>query len=409
MTTSPTRLTAAIISVGDEIVSGRVLDQHAAYASGRLGAAGVETRLHVTVSDRVGELSTQLRAVASTVDIVVITGGIGPTEDDRTRSEVAIAADVDLEYRDDSWERIRARFGDRLRSEERNKRQAFFPVGAEEIENPLGTAPAFHVPGHHPGVVSSLGWWVFPGVPREFRGLFESNVIPSLPATTRANRDVMRVFGISESVLDAWILRTLPAAYHSDYHVCVTDGEIEIHAPVGLELGAKLASEYGDRFLGSGHDDLARRVISAGISSQARLATAESCTGGGIAARMTDVAGASGCFEMGWITYTNHSKVAQLGVDPEILERYGAVSAETVEAMARGAAERSGATHVAAVSGVAGPDGGSPEKPVGTVFLAILSPIDLEVQRLELPGDRGRVRTLTVQNALFGLLRALRS
>lgn len=399
--------TVGIITVGDELLAGSIVDRHGAWLSSRLTEAGFDVVCHVSVGDPAGELSATLSTLAPKAAAWIVTGGLGPTEDDRTRQELAALAGVDTEFRQESWDRI-AEFYRRFGREpgENNRRQAFFPCGAEEILNPHGTAPAFRLFSHGSKI------WALPGVPFELHRLFEESVLPALrqeltPLSSPA-LESYAYFGVSESVFDEWILSVLPPEAHRDYHVRATEGELHVRVPAGLELAEASRARFGGRFLGLGEENLSARVIAAALQSGATLATAESCTGGLLGSRLTSVPGSSEVYPGGWVTYANQAKVQWLGVAAGIISAHGAVSPECARAMATGARERAESDWAVSVTGIAGPGGGTPDKPVGTVHFGLASATDVYWKQLELRGDRSRIRLLAAQHALHGLLEALR-
>lgn len=404
-----------VITVGDELLSGRVVDAHAAHVSAAVTALGVAVIGHRSVGDSPGALRLALSEEAARADVIVLAGGLGPTEDDRTRDECAAAAGVPLEWREEWWARIEERMRRHgVRISERNRRQAHFPAGSTPLENPYGSAPGFRL------AVGDCTVWALPGVPDEFRGLVSDALLPSLVAALPAPpppEEVWSFHGIPESTLDGWVIETLAASGHSpDHHICVRSGEIEVrHRAVG-DLGetlARAASErFGSRFLGRGDRTLPERVIDEAVARGVRVATAESCTGGAVATRITDIPGSSAAFGSGWVVYADEAKESALGVARELRERHGAVSGPVAEALARGALERSGAGFAVSTTGIAGPSGGTEEKPVGTVWFGVAEAapsgtIARSGVRL-LRGDRARVRTLSVAQALASLLAAMR-
>ncbi|MGE3163718.1 MAG: CinA family nicotinamide mononucleotide deamidase-related protein [Planctomycetota bacterium] len=400
--------TVAVITVGDEILSGRICDRHSAWVSAALEPLGYRMSYHLSVGDEAGALARVLRHPPVHTDALIIAGGLGPTDDDRTRAEVAAALGDDLEFRDESWERIAAYYRSFGREPSPlNRRQAFFPASAREILNPHGTAPAFMV--EHPETGQIL--WVLPGVPHELHALFRSEVLPAMqrrwePSAVRLA--TYHFFGISESELAEWLRTQLPSERSGDYHICVSDGEIEVRLDPRVEIAAAATRSYGSRFLGAGEVGLAARLVGEATDRGVTFAIAESCTGGLVGARVTAIAGASRAFRGGWITYDNEWKQRELGVSSDGLEVHGAVSAEVACAMAAGASSRGGVDFAVAVTGIAGPAGGSATKPVGTVYFGLASGRDVYWLRKSYRGDRERVRSLSANQALHALWCAVR-
>ena len=398
--------TAVVITVGDELLAGRVVDAHSAWVSTRLVQAGLRVVRHVSVGDAPGELAAAI-ADPQPVDVTVIAGGLGPTEDDRTRSEVATALGEELEFRDDVWEQV-AKFMRRrgVTPGESNRRQAWFPRSATVVENRRGTAPAFRVER------DGREWWALPGVRHEFHALVDDELIPHVrerwPSAAEPSPP-LRFFGVPESRLDAWFseqLTVIGGNLH-DYHIRVTRYEIEVHLPSGVELHEPALRDFGHGFVGAGHEDLAERVVEQATRDGVSIATAESCTGGRVGARITEVPGASTPYLGGWVVYSNAAKV-ELGVSAAAIEEHGAVSSEVAEQLAASARERSGAEYAVATTGVAGPGGGTPEKPVGTVWFGVASPRGVESGVFRFSGDRRAIQGRSTAFALHALLRALR-
>ncbi|MFQ5654601.1 MAG: CinA family nicotinamide mononucleotide deamidase-related protein, partial [Planctomycetota bacterium] len=416
-----------IITVGDELLSGRVADTSSAWLAGRLAPFGYRISCHISVGDSPGELSSALRRTGEGADALIICGGLGPTEDDRTREEIASALGVPLEFREESWRRIVGILQGRgvHSPPPRNRRQARFPAGAEEISNPRGSAPAFRVRGGGGG-----WWWALPGVPHELHAIFEVEVLPelqrSLPPPLRSDRgEVLHFHRVPEAALDEWLVGMLaeggavpptaadgpcvdPADALRRYHIRVEDGEIEVRLPPGLELAALARERYGDRFLGAGPAPLAQRLVEEARAAAASLATAESCTGGLLSARLTASPGASEVYRGGWVAYSEEAKIRELGVEREILERFGAVSSQTAIALARGARARAEVSIAVAITGIAGPGGGTAEKPVGTTYLGLATAEGACWRLFRHRGERASIRSLSANEGLFALLVAVR-
>ncbi len=311
-----------------------------------------------------------------------------------------------LEWREEWWERIE----ERLRSysvtvAERNRRQAWFPAGSTAIENPFGSAPAFRLS------IGSAEVWALPGVPDEFEGLIETELLPALldAGAGPIEEGVWTFYGIPESVLDSWILETLSAQCSAvEPHICVRDGEIEVRIRGSFDLAPAARARFGSRFLGVGALTLPQRVVAEATAAGVRIAVAESCTGGRVAGRITDVPGSSAVLESGWVAYGNEAKERDLAVPGTLLIGDGAVSAPVAEALARGARERAGVAIAVSTTGIAGPGGGSPEKPIGTVWFGLSTAEETRSGVRHFRGGRDRVRTLSVAQALACLLAAIR-
>ncbi|MCI0651500.1 MAG: CinA family nicotinamide mononucleotide deamidase-related protein [Planctomycetes bacterium] len=402
-----TRPRACVVAVGDELLAGRVADANSAYVSARLRAVGVKVCRHVTVGDAAGALAGELRALGAEYDLIVITGGLGPSEDDRTRAEVAAAIGEPLEFHPQIWEEIERYLRTRGTVPTANNRnQAQFPRGAEVIRNRYGSAPAFRVRR------GGASWWSLPGVPREMAGILEEALLPEwkerqFAAAREPREEVLRFFAVSESEIDSWISALLEPAELPQYHIRASDGEVEVRHGAARQLAEVAREKFGANFLGTGEEDLATRLVREATSRGLRIACAESCTGGMIGARLTSVSGASQAFAGGWIAYSNALKERLLHVPAAALEAKGAVSAEIAVALAARARELGGADWAVAATGISGPGGGSSEKPVGTTFLAVAGERGTAWRRFQFSGDRDWNRTRAALHSLFALYRAV--
>lgn len=392
-----------MLCVGDELLDGRTRDRNA----NTLGALATREGWHLseirTVADELGAIRDALSSLVRAADVVVTSGGLGPTSDDVTREAIAAAAGVALEVDPAAVERLHARYAARGRAmSETNLRQARFPQGARVHPSDVGTADPFCVD------VAGARVAALPGVPSEFDALLEPMLRPLLPSVGGSSRAALHLVGIGESDIAAIVEGTDTAgtsiAYsaHSPYVTLTIRGGA---AEVGSASGA-LSEVLGAWLVPEGAPSLPEALGRLFARDGLRLATAESCTGGAIASLVTDVAGASGWFDRGWVTYSNAAKERELGVPAELLERVGAVSAPVAAAMARGARSRSGAQVAVAVSGVAGPGGGTPEKPVGLVFIGVCGPAGGHVIRARFAGaSRAEFKRHTAALALLASIR----
>lgn len=403
---------AFILSTGDELTTGRTLDTNAHYIADQLVAIGVDVVGVLVVGDYPARIAWAWRAALSQADVVVCTGGLGPTVDDLTTETVAAVAGVPLRLDAAVVDRIRQMFAAMGRAmPENNLKQALFPEGAAVIANPLGTAPGFrlaiateHGPAH--GIV-------MPGVPREMKRMLADEVLPWLRGA-RGGVDEYRshtfqTFGISESALDELVAGAVdPAESRLAFRAAFPQISVRVTAqgPPGevdrrLETAvAALRARIGGYAYGEGDTTMEAEVGKLLRAAGVTVAVAESCTGGLIGHRLTDVPGSSAYFVGGVVAYTNTVKRSLLGVRKETLVAHGAVSVETAEEMARGVRRALGATVGLATTGIAGPDGGTPEKPVGTVCIAIDGPSGTRSRRYQLWGTRDWVKLLTSQIAL---------
>lgn len=401
-----------LINTGTEILLGSIVNTNAAWLGNRLFEAGFRVERQTVVSDGYA-INEAMRESAGRADIVIVSGGLGPTSDDVTREALCDVCGVDMHRDEHVAEGLKAYFQRRgLSVAECNFRQAMVPDGAAVLENPNGTAPGLVMPAGDRMPMFIL----LPGPPSELRPMVERSVIPLLEGMIDGDIPRLRVFrlvGIGESDLQDLVDTSLHQVQGLEVAYCARIGEVDVRL-VGNETALKqgearlltLAGAYVLRPLGA---TLEQAVVSHLAAQGLKAAAAESCTGGLIAKRITDVPGSSRVFEFGWVTYADRAKTEMLGVPAEVLERHGAVSQPVVAAMAEGALARSGADAAVAVSGVAGPGGGTPEKPVGTVWLAwAFRNGETVTEMMFYPRDRESFRQMVSQKALIGLLAARR-
>ncbi|OBG95899.1 competence/damage-inducible protein A [Mycobacterium sp. E3251] len=416
---------AGIVVTGTEVLTGRVQDANGPWIADRLLELGVELA-HITIcGDRPEDIEAQLRFMADQgMDLIVTSGGLGPTADDMTVEVVARFCNRELVLDDETerkianiLEKLMARFEgvefEAVRAA--NRKQAMIPAGSQVLD-PVGTAPGVVVPGT-PTVV------VLPGPPRELQPMWHRAI--ETPAAQQAiagrtlyRQETVRMFGLPESGL-AETLRdaeaSVPGFESLEITTCLRRGEVEMvtrYEPDAAASYAKLIQLVRDRHAqqlfsedGSTVDDLVGRALAG-----RRIATAESCTAGLVAARLTDRPGSSEYVAGGVVAYSNDAKADLLGVDPALIAAHGAVSEPVAEAMAAGALRRFGADTAVAITGIAGPGGGSPEKPVGTVcFTVELSDGRRDTRTLRLPGNRSDIRERSTTVAMHLLLRLLGS
>ena len=406
------------VTVGTELLLGFTIDTNAAEIGRQLAAIGVRVVRRTSVSDDAEAIRDAVSAALARTGAVLITGGLGPTKDDITKHTVAALFDAPLEFDESVWQAVLARFA-RLKRKavDSNRTQAMVPRGARVLPNRWGTAPGLWLEGR-PGLAIML-----PGVPREMRALLEHEVVPRLaersqePVVVRSR--TVRTTAIAESTLAERMgnieediapltLAYLPGLEGVDLRV--TSWEAEAHE-TDLRLAVavdRLRQMAGAHAYGEDEVDLAEEVLRAAREGGDHIAVAESCTGGLVGGRLTAVPGSSAVFKGGTIAYDNEVKTAELAVTPQILEAHGAVSEETARAMADGAARRFGTSLAIAVTGIAGPDGGTAEKPVGTVCFATRADGETRSTTMMVAGDRMEIRARAAQFALYLLLRRLR-
>jgi nicotinamide-nucleotide amidase len=407
---------AEIIAVGSELLTPERVDTNSLYLTAELNNLGVEVVTKCVVGDDRDRLADAVARAMGRCAIVILSGGLGPTEDDVTREAVAQALGRELVFHADIAEALERRFAAMKRKmSEINKRQAFVIAGAEVLPNDRGTAPGQWVAAN--GAVAVL----LPGPPHELKAMFEQQCLVRLTGVVpkQAIRTAfLRVTGMPESDLDALISPVYKKYTNVATTILAANGDLQVHLRARCDteaLADELLAEVvppieallGDRLYSRTGDPLEVVVGRLLRERGATVAVAESCTGGMLGARLTTIPGSSQYFVGGFITYSNALKRELLGVSADTLERYGAVSAETAEAMAAGARDRAGATYAVSITGVAGPDGGTDEKPVGLVYLAIAGPEGNTVTHRRFIGDRERIRVFTAQAALDLLRRRL--
>ncbi len=405
-----------VVTIGTELLLGQILDTNAAELGRGLAAAGVEVVRHVSVADRPDAIRAAVAEALERTGFVITTGGLGPTRDDMTKREVAAllgkALEMDPAVLRSLEERFR-RLGRPMPAV--NRTQAEVPAGATVLPNPRGTAPGLWVEDGSRVVV------MLPGVPSEMRGLLAEEVLPRLAARTAGlvvRSRTVRTTGIAESALAELVgaieeeiapltLAYLPSTEGVELRVTAW-GLREDEAERLLEAAAaQLRQRAGEHAYGEDGADLAAVVLDQLRGRKVRLVVAESCTGGVLSGRITAVPGASEVFIGGVVAYDNVVKSGTLDVPPELLDQYGAVSEQVVSAMAEGAQRQFAADVALAVTGIAGPTGGTAEKPVGTVWLAARYRSESRALKRMFPGDRNEIRARSAQAALDLLRRLL--
>lgn len=403
---------AVILSVGDELVLGQTVDTNSAWLSARLAECGVMPLYHQTIADDREATAVAIRAAAAAAPLVILTGGLGPTDDDLTRQALARVMGRPLLLHRPSLAKIRG-FFQRLGREmpAANQVQALYPRGATVLENHWGTAPGLKAR------VGRAAFYAFPGVPGEMAPMFERYVRPVL--TRGTGRFILTrtllTFGAGESIVAGKLGNLMDRDRNPVVGTTVSGGIVSVRirsdfasrAAAGARLRATSDAarrRLGTLVFGTDGDTLQEAVGGLLKRRGKRLATAESCTGGWLAKMVTDVPGSSGWFVGGWVVYSNALKREALGIPAALLTRHGAVSEAVARAMAEGALRRSGADVALATTGIAGPDGGSEAKPVGTVWIGIARRnargFVSGAEQFRLMGDRSSVRDRAAKTAL---------
>ena len=406
---------AVILSIGDELTLGQTVDTNTAYLAGKLAALGVKPEYHQTLADDLDLIAEALVRAAGSARIVLVTGGLGPTKDDLTRQALAKAMGVELIEDAEALREIQT-FFTRLGREmaATNRVQALLPAGAKRIPNPNGTAPGIRA------TLKQAEVFVMPGVPVEMRMMYDDTVGSAVAKLVGHGRAILttkvNTFGLGESSVGQRLTDLM------DRHANPTVGTTVAKGIVSV----RIRSEFADRDeaqakLDARVDEVTKRLgaivfgrdeqtVAGALIDQLReaglmIATAESCTGGLIGTMLTDIAGSSDVYAGGWVTYTNQMKREQLGVPGDVLDAHGAVSGETVSAMATGALAKSQADIAVSVSGIAGPGGGTDDKPLGTVWIGIASNLKPDAPASQavccrFPGNRQQVRNRAAMCAL---------
>jgi nicotinamide-nucleotide amidase len=414
-----------LINTGSELLLGRVLNTHQQWLCRRLSDLGHEVQRQVTVPDTAGEIQSAVREALSRADLVIVTGGLGPTSDDITRELIAKLLGKPLHLDEAVWDHIKRFFAARRRPvPANNELQAMVPEGATVLANPSGTAPGLALPvTPNPFRVGGPTSWLvmLPGPPRELRPMFQDWVKPLIqrefPLPGPFVCRTLRSSGVGESAVQERIAVPLAGLVAAGLEVgyCARVGQVDVrliaHGPAAEAVvrGAEAVVQklLGANIYGYDDDDMETMVVHLLAAQGKTLGLAESCTGGGIANRLTNVPGASAVFAGGYVTYSNTSKQSSLGVRAETLAAHGAVSEEVAREMAEGARARLGVDFALAVTGIAGPTGGSLEKPVGTVYIALAGGVGTEVQHKLNTYEREAFKQATGHQAMEMLRRRL--
>lgn len=405
-----------LLTLGDELLLGLTANGHLTFIGAELGRRGITLSRNVTITDEADVIVEQFRESWARADVVITTGGLGPTCDDRTREAVAAVLGRQLVFSAEVEKSIVDRFS-RLgrKMTPNNLKQAYTFAGGDVLPNANGTAPGLWVE------VEGKVLCMLPGPPNELQPMFTEQVIPRLVGLGLvAEREAyvqIRTAGIGESQLETRLQPVFDRQGETiNVAFCAHQGQVDcrLSSPGGQltveqldALAAECAGMLGDDFLCFGHDSMARVCAELLRSQEKTLAVAETATGGRLANAFTDICGASKFFAGGCVCYSNESKMQLLDVPEDILIQHGAVSAENAVAMAAGAAEKLGADYGLAITGYAGPCGGTNENPVGTILLALYSPQGAWSKKLCYPGPRTTVQTRAVNAALDWLRRAL--
>jgi nicotinamide-nucleotide amidase len=401
-----------IINTGTELLLGRVINTHLAFLAQSLIGLGLRVERQVTVPDGVA-IAEALEEAMTRAQLIIVTGGLGPTSDDITRDAAAESFGRKLIFHQEILDDIAAKFAARkIVMTDMQRPQAMVPEGGVWLPNPRGTAPGLIIQNDHTIAV------LLPGPPGELRPMWTEGALPwlrkQLAAQLQPVHEVtLRVLGIGETRVQALVEEEVRALGPVEIGYCARAGEVDlrlISSDPGLtaRAGNLARGKLADNVYAEGTESMEEVVVRLARKAGLTVATAESCTGGRVANRITNVPGSSEMFRYGWVTYANEAKTSELGVPADLVEKHGAVSAEVAGAMAEGALAKSGADVAVAVTGIAGPDGGTPEKPVGLVYFGLARKNGATLtQERKLSNVRETFKTMASQLALDLVRRAV--
>ncbi len=406
-----------LLLTGDELMSGDIVDSNSAMIAKKLQQAGYRVSKRVTVGDDVALLQQEIAVLSAASDVLIINGGLGPTVDDLTAEVLAQVAGQPLEEHAEAISHLESWCANRnFKLDAPNRKQAMLPKGVTIVPNPVGSAVGFSVDHNNCWVVCT------PGVPSELEKMLDQTILQEIstrfPSLEKTSVFHLPVFGLGESKVQQMISEAMPdwpdtVELGFRASLPIIDVKLTTNTYEGEKARtvclARLKMLLGAHIISDQEETLPQRVVGLLQQQGKTLATAESCTGGLIASQITSVAGASSVFEMGVVSYSNRIKSHLLDVEPEVIERQGAVSCEVVHQMAQGALSKSGSDYCIAVSGVAGPGGGTDEKPVGTVWVAWGDSQKIETEILYFPGPRGYFQQIVAAVGLDLIRRRLLS
>ncbi|HUS73793.1 MAG TPA: competence/damage-inducible protein A [Sedimentisphaerales bacterium] len=400
---------ASIVSIGNELLSGQTVDTNAAFLSQQLLSIGIPVVSSYTVGDDTDSIVRLFNLASSDADLILATGGLGPTDDDLTRQAFAKFLGSELQLQKELLEKIQDFFTSRNRQmSSTNKIQAYIPAGAKALANNLGTAPGIMAE------VEGKLLFALPGVPSEMRQMFEESVLPELHGLAGRQAIVirkLRCFGTGESNIAELLSPLMERGRNPLINSTASRGVITLtitgtaeNKDTAEQMAEKdekfLRNKLGELVYGTGEQTLAEVVGEKLARQNKTIAVAESCTGGCLAKLLTDIPGASRYFTYGWFTYSNSAKTSEVGVPAHLIEKHGAVSKQVAQAMAQGARKKAGTTFAIGITGIAGPAGASEQKPVGLVYISIDSDNRCETKRFVFSGGRDTIRLRTAQTAL---------
>jgi nicotinamide-nucleotide amidase len=412
---------AGIVSIGNELLTGQTINTNASYLSERLLSIGIPVISSYTIGDDTDAIVRAFDLASSDAEVVLATGGLGPTDDDLTRLALAEFLGVELQLQNELLQKIQNFFTKRnLQMHAKNKIQAYIPAGTKALANNLGTAPGImaEVNGRVPAKRGPKLLIALPGVPSEMERMFEESVIPELQRLAVRQAVVVRklkCFGTGESTIAGLLGPIMQRGRNPLINCTVQYGVITVHIiatakdkniaqKMAEEDEKSLRSKLGELVYGTGEQTLAEVVGEKLVQQKKTIAVAESCTGGCLAKLLTDIPGASRYFTYGWVTYSNSAKTSELGVGADLIEKYGAVSEQVACAMAQGARKKARTDFAVGITGIAGPSGATEQKPVGLVYISVDSDNECETRRCLFSHDRVLIR-LRAANTALNMLR----
>jgi len=404
-----------LLNTGTELLAGDVHDTHLAFIAREIFALGLRIAERRTVGDG-AVIGETLRELFSRAEIIFVTGGLGPTSDDITRDVTAELLGLKLEENDELLESLNMRLRVRgIRWVESIARQAQVPAGAQILPNENGSASGLFLKANINPKIQSPNIFLLPGPPRELQPMLRQSVMPILRSIIKdpppVERRFYKIAVMGESIVEEKIGQKILAIPGVELGYCARPGEVDLRMigpSSALEQAEKIVhAELGDVIFTDTDATLEEVLVQLLAAKKQTLTTAESCTGGLLGNRITNVSGASSVFQAGYVCYANEAKADVLSVDPKLIDQHGAVSEEVARAMAEGARKRAKSTYALATTGIAGPSGGSKEKPVGTVYVALADESDTKVRKLFFPSDRETFKQLVAQVAFEMLRRRL--
>lgn len=418
-------MNCSIFTIGTELLMGATVNTNSAYLSSALNDIGLNVLYHITVGDNEKRIEDEFLRILSTSDVVITTGGLGPTKDDISKDIVARSLGLAMTLSKDIVLDIEQKFAKYSKSSksqntmtENNLRQAYIPDGAMILYNDFGTAPGILIDTNYNGKRKIVV--MLPGPPREVKPMFENKVVPYFKDITlnKITSKYLRIFGMGESAVETKIMSLIENQTNPTIATYVKNSEVMIRVTSSGDSESEnlrlinnsiieIKELIGEYIYSEENEELSDVVCKALIEKNMTIATAESCTGGLIAKTLTDFPGISSVYERGYITYSNSSKISELGVSENTLEKYGAVSKETASEMVLGLYNKTKANICISVTGIAGPDGGSEEKPVGLVYISYYINGKISVEEHIFTGERKRIRLRTTLAAFDNIRKNL--